>query len=325
MKRILVLLALVVLLTGCQMTGMAVKDTEPTIRFGASISPWSTLVYIADENGFFEEEGLNVEVSQFTSGKVAHETLIGGGLDIATSPDIPIIASTFIKPDNFKIIANIMRTNNGEKLLVLNDKIKEPKDLEGKTIARLHTSTSHYFSSQFMEKYDIDDEKIEFVNLKPIEMAAALEAGALDGYFAWEPFIYYGKQAKGDEVFVYEDQTLYPATMAVAVSTEMIENNPEDVKAVLRALIKAEEFVKENPVEAKQTLIDLLSFELESLDALWDDYDYTIQLDQTLIDTMEKQQEWALEEGIQNSEIDPIMNYIDSSLLKEVKPEAVTI
>ncbi len=322
MKKFMLTLALlfmfVLVISGC-------APQEVKIVLGESASPWSGMTIVAKEKGYFAEEGVNVKVMPFTSGKVAHETLIGEGIDMATSPDIPLIASTFIAPENFKVVATIMRTNNGEKLLVLNEKIKEPKEIEGKKIAILHTSTSHYFATGFMEKNGIDASKVEFINLKPFEMSAALETGSIDGYFAWEPFIYHGKKAFGEDATVYEDKSIYPATMNLGVSTKLLQENPEEAEKVLRALVKAERFIKTNPEQAKQIIAVRLGFDIESFEALWSDYDYTLTLDTLLLETFAKQQQWAVEEGIQKGTPDSIDKYIETTLLEEVKPEAVTI
>jgi len=41
-------------------------------------------VIVAKDQGFFEKRGLDISVSNFTSGKQCLDTVVGGGADIAT-------------------------------------------------------------------------------------------------------------------------------------------------------------------------------------------------------------------------------------------------
>ncbi len=290
-----------------------------SVVFGEGTSPWSGLSIIAHELGFFEKAGVEVDLKPFTSAKLAHESLVGGGLDMATSVDVPMVVSTFVKPRNFKIVGNTMKTKNGVKLLVLNDRIKTPKDIEGKKIATWFTSVTHYFHVQFMEKHGIDPKKVELVNLKPHEMPAALQSGTIDGYFAWEPFIYQGKTIQGGKVTVYEDSYLYLGSTSLTVSNSFLKDHPGEVEKVLSALKMAQGYIEENPKEAKVVLADYLSMDQDSFDDIFDDYVYSLSLEPDLIDSLKSQQRWVVAEGLQPDDIDPIEGYIDEVPLRNLK------
>ncbi|HIN72184.1 MAG TPA: hypothetical protein EYM98_06340 [Dehalococcoidia bacterium] len=53
------------------------------------------LVYIADEKGFFADEGLKVTFSTFTSGKDALNSVVQGNSDIGTVFETPVVLQSY--------------------------------------------------------------------------------------------------------------------------------------------------------------------------------------------------------------------------------------
>jgi len=62
------------------------------------------------------------------------------------------------------------------------------------------------------------------------------------------------------------------------------------------------------------------------VDALWDDYDYQLTLDQSVLKVLEQEAQWAMENNLTTATKAPdYRNYIYVDTLKKVKPEAVKI
>ena len=62
-------------------------------RLAQNLGPISGLAIVAKSKGIFEKNGLDITVSNFTSGKQCLDTVIGGGADIATTAEAPVTAS----------------------------------------------------------------------------------------------------------------------------------------------------------------------------------------------------------------------------------------
>ncbi len=62
-------------------------------RLAQNLGPISALTIVAKSRGIFEQHGLDISVSNFTSGKQCLDTVIGGGADIATTAEAPVTAS----------------------------------------------------------------------------------------------------------------------------------------------------------------------------------------------------------------------------------------
>src|SRR3989339_123978 len=64
------------------------------LRVGIQVSPAMTLVMVAEDKGFFDRAGIDVELKEFTAGKFALQAFLGGSLDLAVSGEVPVTLST---------------------------------------------------------------------------------------------------------------------------------------------------------------------------------------------------------------------------------------
>ena len=63
------------------------------VRLAQNLGPISGIAIVAQARGIFEKHGLDVAVSNFTSGKQCLDTVVGGGADIATTAEAPVTAA----------------------------------------------------------------------------------------------------------------------------------------------------------------------------------------------------------------------------------------
>jgi len=57
------------------------------------------LVYVAEDRGYFERNGLEVTIEDHESGKAAAEVLLRGGADVSTSAGLVFVNNSFEHPD----------------------------------------------------------------------------------------------------------------------------------------------------------------------------------------------------------------------------------
>ena len=69
------------------------------VRLAQNQSPISAISIIADREGFFTKNGLDVEVINFTTGKQCLDTVMGGAADIATTAEAPTTAAAMAGED----------------------------------------------------------------------------------------------------------------------------------------------------------------------------------------------------------------------------------
>jgi len=285
-----------------------------------------SLVHIAKEKGYFLEEGIDMEIKNYSAGKFALATTFEGETDMCTVADTPIVSNSFERND-FAVFATILDSAQHAKALARKDRnISTPQDLIGKKTATTIGTTAHFFMVTFFLVNSMDLEDVEIVGMKPSEMVDAIVSGDVDAIFAWEPNILNAQKLLGDNAILLTSDVGYTATFNLVSKNDFIGNNSELLKKVIRALVKAEEFAKNNRGESVDIIASRLETDREDIDTLWDDYKFRVSLPQFLLVTLEDEARWYIESNLTNTTGVPnYLDYIYMDALESVKPEAVTI
>ena len=119
---------------------------------------------------------------------------------------------------------------------------------------------------------------------------------------------------------------VYTESFCIAAMQEYVNRNPEVVKKVLRALIKAESFANRYPEESQRLVVDFTKADKAILKDAWDVFTFGVALDQSLLVDFEDQTRWVLRNRL--TTIRDMPNYLDfiyDNALRSVKPAAVSI
>ena len=306
-------------------TGAVVSEKEK-ITIAQSITPKAALLIIAEKKGYFAEEGLDADIKPFSSGRLALDALLSKDVDFANVADVPIMSAGFNK-QKILVIATIVKTNNEVKVVARKDHgISKPTDLKGKKVAVFTGTSSEIFAYYFLKANGLTVKEVSFVNLRPEEMPIALARWDIDAYVVWEPFAYNGAKLLGNKSLIFTNSKIYPNTFNIVVNGDFALKNQETLKKFLKALIKAEYFIKNNRDESVKIVAGSLGMDYHTLGSIWNDYNFEVSLDKSLVGYLEKDADWALVTGVfENTKIPDYRSMIYEKPLKEIEPQAVTI
>lgn len=218
-------------------------------------------LYVGINQGFFEEEGLelNIEFGQGTAASIP--ALLNGQYDIQYGGSINLLQAV-ASGLPVEAIAVGGRTTGvqGEDhggLVVLEDSpIQTPADLEGRTVAvnalrGLHEVALYASISQAGG----DPTQVNFVEMALPDMGAALESGQIDAASTAEPFLGV-LQGQGARVVTspYVDADPDFVTAVYFAATAKIESDPELIERFTAALEKSFEYSNENSDEVRAEL-----------------------------------------------------------------------
>jgi NitT/TauT family transport system substrate-binding protein len=322
----LVMVAAAGILGGCT---AAEKPAEPPKQVSIGISATSllpALVHIADEKGYFLEQGLDVVIAGYPTGKAALTAALDGEVDVATVADTPI-AFFGLERNDFSVFVTIVDSTQHAKALARKDRnITTPQDLIGKKVATTIGTTAHFFMATFFALNGIDASDVTVVDLRPGETVEAIMAGDVDAIFAWEPNVSRAAERLGDNALMLPSMVGYLSTFSLAAKNEFIESHPELLAGMIRALSEAEQFADRNRDESIDILASRLAADREAIDRLWDGYGFRLSLSQTLLTTLEDEARWAIRSGLSDrTEVPNYLGFIHLDALDEVRPEVISI
>ena len=301
------------------------KYTGPVEKITVAAVEYLTgaLVYIAEDQGFFEKNGLEVTIKGYGSGKAAADAFIAGEADISTSAGNVFVSYSFELTD-LRIIGTVA-TKQIKELVARKDKgISIINDLIGKRIAVKEKSGAEFQLGVFLTFNGILQEDVELVYLKPSEMLDAISNEEVDAVFVWDPYLYNIKKELGDSVVSWHGgEDFY---FILLTKEDWIENNPAAAVRFIKSLLEAEDYIKDNSEKAKEFARDRFDYESEYMDYNWSKQEFTVILEQAMFITFEAQARWRIKQGLTNTtEVPNYLDYIYLDALEEVKPEAVGI
>lgn len=299
--------------------------TQVKLTIGRGSNLFLSPVFVAESKGFFKEEGLDVEIKDLGTGKTALATMLDtGSPDMVMAAGLPVVVNSFSR-DDFIIFGGLAKSNNATKLLVREDKgIKIASDLKGKIIGLTKSSVGHYFLGIFLESNKLNLSGVEIVNLEAPDLPKTFADGRVDAISVWEPFIEKAKKIIGVNARVLSSRGLFREDLYFITKKDFIKNNQDTLVKFLKAVEKGNQFLKEHPLESIDIVSKKLNIDKVFAISQWDDYEFGLYLDQTILTALEEQARWTVENGlVQGDRIPDYRNYIDDEILSKVKPEAV--
>lgn len=238
-----------------------IKITQPNF-----LEAWLP-VYIANEKGYFAEEGLEVEFVTVMGGHNVRAAVIAGEAQFGHT-GYEQVASTFEQGKSCKMIMTTTKKHPWSYFVGKN--IESIADLKGKNIdGGLEGSSYRSFARAVVQFGGLDPNKdVQFVNIPRGSEIAALEKGEVHGALGADSnTVHLINKGFKQLVNMIDDEDhnavvgsdTYPL-FVVMVNDEYIKSNPEQVQAFTNAVVKGMDFMKENNAETiKETIATLFS------------------------------------------------------------------
>src|SRR5437868_172924 len=201
------------------------------------------MFFIADDKGYFKEEGLEVTLDQGNGSGAAVPLVANGTYDAAFGDVNALIELAAKKPDDAPIAVYVMFNQPPFTVAVkAGSPIKTPKDFEGKTLGGAANDGALKLFPALCELTKIDCTKVKMTNMQPNLREQMLMQGQVDGVFGYVNTIRFSAKLSGIDPdkqlrFIKYDQygmDLY--SNAIIVSRKFLKEHPEAVKAFLAAL-----------------------------------------------------------------------------------------
>lgn len=252
-----VILILICGMVGCTKTSSEdVKLHKVTVVLDWFPNTNHTGLYVANDKGFYEAEGLEVEIVQPAEGGTAQLIAAGQGdfgisyqeeVTIARSQDIPIVA-----------IAALIQHNTSGYASLAEKNITSPKDFENKTYGGWGSPAETALLKALVDKYDADLSLVNQLNIGSADFFTSMENGVDFSliYYGWTGIEAELKNMELNFIALKdEDARLDFYTPVIIANEDKIQNNPELIKKFLRATTKGYEFAINNPEDAANILL----------------------------------------------------------------------
>ncbi len=300
------------------------SDKPKTVTLASTASLLDSLVWIANEQGYFKDEGLDVIFQVYPTGKRALMGMLEGKADVSTTADVPFMAQLYKYPD-LRIIATVGAADDELKIITRTDRgIVKPADLKGKTIATQEASAVHFFLHLYLLQHYISEDDVKVLFMKAEELPVALANGRIDAMSMREPMITQASELLNGHIKIFSEPALYRKTYNFVARSSYIQKHPDIIEKLLKALLKAEYFVETNPEQAKQIMATRLKTDKNSVDELWNNFVLKVVLEQDFLLQLQLQEQWLKHISKDSSkEALPLFESLSLEPLSSLAPERV--
>lgn len=301
----------------------AAANTGLTIAVART--PLSLPLYVAESQGFFAAEGVQVTLKEAIGGNRTMQLLNDGVADLATSSESVVVFQSF-KRNDFAVIASFV-TSNEDVDLITGKTVghARPEQLAGKRIGMVIGTASDYYVDSWLIFHGVDPRSTRSVSLQPETMASALANGEVDAVAIWNPFSFeILKTVQGARQL--PNPGTYRLSFNLIAGRKLLGPRDDELAGLLRALLRAEQFIQAEPVKAQAILRKRLALEQDFIDWIWPKYQYRVMLDQSLIVALESAARWVREEGhVRASRSPNYLNFIYGEPLRKARPDRLRI
>jgi NitT/TauT family transport system substrate-binding protein len=207
---------------------------------------------LAQEKGFYREAGLHAAI---TAGKGSGSTaqLIASKVSQIGFADGFVVGNSVSKAMGIKTVGSLFRRNPCAIMLFADSAIKTPKDLAGKTIAMTAGSAVFQQWPAFLNGAGIDASKMQIVNIDPAGLGPALITGKADAIGGYVSSYVPALEIRGKKevrIFWFADYGLTVVSNGIIVHQDLLNSDPDLVRAFVPPTIKGFLYGRQHPDEA---------------------------------------------------------------------------
>lgn len=262
MKKIMFIIAISILSLSLMFVGGCSdqQDSGTNLEKVTVLLDWTpntnyTGVYVAQKLGYYEEEGLDVEVNQPGEGSTAQLIAAGQGdfgfsyqedMTIARTQGLPV-----------KAIAAVIQHNTSGFASPVEKGIKSPKDFEGKKYGGWGSPAEEAMLKALMDKAGADFNKLEMINIGTADFFTSVQK---DIDFEW---IYWGwtgieSEIRGIPLNFIKLRDYHEALdfySPILIASEKLLKKPEFVKRFMKATARGYQYCINNPEDAAKIFV----------------------------------------------------------------------
>ncbi len=336
-KRSLIIVAVVILVIAIVLSSFVYLNSQNTysgktenLSFGTFLAgsnePYAELVYIAQDEGFFSQNGINLTVTDYSSATSALNAAINNKIDLVISSEYAFATTNVLQQGTLNIITTIDKTQSVSIVCRKDKGIETIPDLVGKKIGLTFQIAPQFYLSRFLELNNIAPQSVTQVNIPTTQYVTALVNGTVDAVIVSGSTVNQIEDQLPNDTVVWSVQSDQLLDIVVSARNSWIKQHTDLVSRFLSSLSKAEDYSVNHVATAQAIAQKRLNITTAAMSAKWSNHQFSLSLDQSLIGAMQDESRWLIQNNLTNATAIPdFSNFIYKAGLESVKPDAVNI
>lgn len=234
---------------------------QEEVTIGYSALRISLPVFVAQDKGFFAEEGLNVKLERFDTAQPLMQSLVAGNIQIGGYTALPVTYTAMLRGKTDLYFSTSMLEDQNHRISYLIIPKDSPEnfsyaDLKGKKIGIVPAVAYKVWIEQLLKSKGVDLSSVEITQIDPSLQVTALQTKQIDALFTNDPMATTVLQ-KGIGRLISNEVEL-PKIFgepfifgSFNMRKDFADKNPVVANKIISALNKSIEYINSNQEDAK--------------------------------------------------------------------------
>ncbi len=255
-RRAVLFAAAAIVLVPALVSAQALEKKKVTIAVGGKNLLYYLPLTVAEQKGFFKDEGLDVEIVDFAGGARALQAVVGGSADVVSGA---FEHNINMQAKGQPMRAFVLQGRAPQIVLAVSNKTmpnyKSVADLKGKKIGVTAPGSSTNIMANFvLAKNSLKPSDVSFVGVGASQGAvAALRSGQIDAISNLDPVMTILARSNDIKIVsdtrdVAEADRVFGGPMPAATlyaPVAFIDKNPNTVQALTNAIVRANKWIQQ--------------------------------------------------------------------------------
>lgn len=212
-------------------------------------------IYLADQEGLFRKQGLEVSIVPGKGSAVAVAQVANGDYTFGLA-DAAVVMQYVSKGSPVEMVFDMARQSANAVIYPARSPIHSPKDLEGRSIAFTPGGAAPTLLPVFLKLAHVDAAKVKLVSVQASQRDSLLlthKVDAIDSTYTTEHGLLLG-QGMSTKWFTYASVGLNLPYYGIVVDKTMLASHPATIRAFLRAISQGMADTERDPQAAVQAV-----------------------------------------------------------------------
>jgi NitT/TauT family transport system substrate-binding protein len=231
---------------------LGTKQTVEKFRLGVNTWVGYGPFWLAQEKGFFQEQGLEVDITVIEDSFQRKAAVLNHSIDgLGDTVDLLVLARDQKVPS---VAVMQIDLSNGADGIVSTSEINSISDLKGKKIAVQKNFVSESFLYYLLKQNGMSPEDVNIIDMEAGAAGAAFLAKQVDVAVTFEPWMSKAKERPGGKILTTSKDVNGVISDILTIDETYLKNHPEALKKFMRGWFKALDFIKSNPGESNEIM-----------------------------------------------------------------------
>lgn len=296
-----------------------------SITLGALPNESNSLIYVAYDQKYFADNGIDIIFQNYASGVAAAAGVLSGKVEIALATEF-VVAEEALDNANLCTFCSISKSLSFFLVARADEGITDVSDLNGKRIGVAFGTIAEFYLGTLLELNGLNLSNVSLVNVPLAGAQGVLANGTVSAVLTIQPYVSQIESLLGNKVVVLQAQSGQFAFSNLICTTSWAQQNSGLIVRLLKSLVQAQNFIINHQNQAIAIVTKTLNYSSTYLPTVWSNYQFSVTLDEAQILAMQNEAQWLISNNLTTAtQVPNFSNYVYVNGLESVNPNYVNI